>query len=70
VRLYYQTPLFFAYNFRVFNALGQLMYEDEIIPDQFSENYVEFDTSDLPGGVYMYTISRGETVASVKVVKN
>jgi hypothetical protein len=46
------------------------MYEDEIIPDQFSENYVEFDTSDLPGGVYMYTISRGETVASVKVVKN
>jgi hypothetical protein len=70
VRLYYQTPLFFPYNFRVFNALGQLMYEDEIVPDQFSENYVEFDTSNLPIGVYMYTISRGETVATVKIVKN
>lgn len=69
VRLYYQTPTFLPYTFRVFNMLGQQLYEEELNPDQFSENYVKFDTSDLPKGVYVFSIGRGDAIVSVKFPK-
>lgn len=69
VRLYYQTPTFLPYKFRVFNMLGQQLYEEELTPDQFSENYVKYDTSDLPRGVYVFSIGRGDAIVSVKFPK-
>jgi len=69
LRLFYQTPIFLPYQFRVFNMLGQLMYEEELNPKQFYENYVKFDSSNLPQGVYVLSISRGNAVVSVKFPK-
>jgi hypothetical protein len=69
VKLYYQTPLFLPYAFRVFNMLGQTVFEKEITPDQFSQNFVEFNFNDLPSGVYVLTISRGIAMVSVKFPK-
>jgi serine protease len=67
--VFYQTPNFQAYTFRVFNALGQLMHEEKLQPDPFGENYVRFDSSTLPRGVYFLMVGRGTAVASRKFAK-
>jgi hypothetical protein len=69
VRLYYQTPNFLPFNFRVFNMLGQLMYEETLRPQQFGENYVEYDPSLLPRAVYVLAIGRGDAVVARKFPK-
>jgi hypothetical protein len=68
-RVYYQTPNFQPYNFRVFNMLGQLLYEEELTPQQFSENYVDFETTNWPRGVYVMSIGRGDVIKSRKFPK-
>lgn len=69
LRVYYQTPNFQPYTFRVFNMLGQLLYESKLEPKQFSENYVDFETTDLPRGVYVMSIGRGDAIKSRKFPK-
>jgi len=71
VRVYYQTPNFQPYNFRVFNILGQQLYEKQWTPQQFSESYFDFDfdTTNLPKGVYVYSIGRGNVIKSIKFPK-
>ncbi|MCB0523258.1 MAG: S8 family serine peptidase [Saprospiraceae bacterium] len=69
VTLNYQTPIFFPYQFRVFNMLGQLIHQEELNPNQFYANSVKFDFSDLPRGVYVLSISRGNAIVSVKFPK-
>lgn len=68
-RVYYQTPTFDPYQFRVFNMLGQLMYEEQLAPQPFGINYVEFDASDLPAAVYVFSIGRNKNVKSRKFPK-
>ncbi len=71
VRVYYQTPNFQPYNFRVFNMLGQQLFEKQWTPQQFSESYIdfEFETANLPRGVYIYSIGRGNAIKSIKIPK-
>ncbi len=71
IRVYYQTPNFQPYTFRVFNMLGQQLFEKKWTPPQFSESYYdfEFDTSNLPKGVYVYSIGRGNAIKSIKFPK-
>ncbi len=71
IRVYYQTPNFQAYNFRIFNMLGQQLYEEEFTPLQFSENYTDFDfdMNLLPRGVYVVTVGRGNVIRSKKIPK-
>jgi subtilisin family serine protease len=66
---FYQTPTFESYQFRVFNMMGQLVYEEVLHPDQFSANRVEFDAQNLPAGVYVATIGRGKNIVSRKFPK-
>ncbi|HRI59812.1 MAG TPA: S8 family peptidase [Saprospiraceae bacterium] len=68
-RVYYQTPTFDKYQFRVFNMLGQLLYEKELTPQQFGVNYVEYDGSNLPAGIYTMSVGRNNTVTSRKFPK-
>jgi serine protease len=67
--IFYQTPNFEKYQFRVFNALGQLMYEQELQPKQFQANYVEFDASFLRTGVYIMSVGRGKVQTARKFFK-
>lgn len=69
MRVYYQTPNFQPYTFRVFNMLGQLMFEQKLEPQQFSENYLDFETTYLPRGVYVMSIGRGDAIKSRKFPK-
>ncbi|MBX2891416.1 MAG: S8 family peptidase [Saprospiraceae bacterium] len=68
-KVYYQTPIFEKYRFRVFNMLGQLLHEQELTPQQFGVNYVEYDAKDLPAGVYVMSIGRNNFVVSRKFPK-
>lgn len=68
-RLYYQIPNFLPFQFRVFNMLGQLVHEQTLLPQQFGENYVEYDPSLLPRAVYVLAIGRGDAVVSRKFPK-
>ena len=69
VRMFYQTPIFLPYQFRVVNMLGQEIYQETLYPKQFNENYVKYDFSNLPRGVYVLSISRGNAIVSVKFPK-
>lgn len=69
LRVYYQTPNFQPHTFRVFNMLGQQLYEEKLTPLQFSENYVDFETTHLPKGVYVMSIGRGDAIKSRKFPK-
>lgn len=71
VRVYFQTPNFQPYTFRVFNMLGQQLFEEEFKPKQFSESYAdfEFETENLPKGVYVYSIGKGNAIKSIKFPK-
>ena len=63
-RIEFQTPTFLPYRFRVFNMLGQQLYDKEITPHQFASNVIEYDASQLPRGVYVMSIGRGKLITS------
>lgn len=65
----FQTPIFQPYKFRVFNMLGQQLYEREITPQRFAANYIDYDASDLPNGIYVMSIGRGKFIKSRKFPK-
>jgi len=69
VVILYQTPSTQRHTFRVFNMLGQLMHEESLSPQEFAPNQIEFDTSQLPSGVYTFSIGRGDVVKSRKFRK-
>lgn len=69
ITMYYQTPNFEPYQFRVFNMLGQLLHEETLHPQQFGVNYVTFDISNLPRAVYVASLGRNKTVISRKFPK-
>lgn len=64
-----QTPTYTPYRFRVFNMLGQQLYEDTLTPDPFSSNIWKYDASSLPRGVYVVAFGRNDAWRSVKFVK-
>lgn len=67
--IYYQTPTFEEHQFRVFNMLGQLMYEEAVVPNQFDANVFELDASLFPAGVYVVALSRNKNVSATKILK-
>jgi hypothetical protein len=65
----FQTPNYVPYQIRVFNMLGQQMYEETLTPSPFSNNIWKYDTHALPAGVYSVAFGRKEAWRSVKFVK-
>lgn len=66
---FYQTPNFEEHYFRVFNMLGQLMYEEAVFPNQFAANTFELDAALYPAGVYVVALSRNKNVSATKILK-
>lgn len=69
LEVFYQTPSTLPHTFRVFNMLGQLMYEEALSPLEFSANRIEYDSSQLPSGIYTMSIGRGDAIKSRKFRK-
>lgn len=66
----YETPNFAPYELRIYNMLGQLLFTDSIVPDQFSDkNYVWEDARYLPAGVYTVSLHQGRNRAVRKFRK-
>lgn len=69
-QVYYQAlSSSVTYKFRVFNMLGQLMYEKSVVPKQFEANIIEFDANILPAGIYTFSISDVRNIVSRKFAK-
>jgi Subtilase family/Secretion system C-terminal sorting domain len=69
VTVFYETPDFEPYRFRVFDMLGRLLFEDNLKPEQFGKKQYRFDAGHLPSGVYVITIGRGAVIKSAKFVR-
>ena len=65
----FKTPDYFPYRIRIHNALGQLLYDDEIIPNRFEDNEIEIDVFKYSPGVYIATLIKGQIKSSAKFVK-
>ncbi|HNE29629.1 MAG TPA: T9SS type A sorting domain-containing protein, partial [Saprospiraceae bacterium] len=70
LEVHYETPNFEPYTFRVFNMLGQLVFEDKIVPEQYGEKvYFWEDVYNLPAGVYIASFHQGRARVAKKFVK-
>ena len=69
IEIEFQTPNFNAYPIRIFNALGQLMYEKSVQPEPFAPSREIVPVRTWPAGVYWVAISRGKYVKSKKFLK-
>lgn len=67
--VYFQTPTLNPHSFRVFNMLGQLMYEEQVQPQQFAASHVDFNAAWWPAGVYVMTLSRGKFIIARNFLK-
>lgn len=70
LKVRFQTPAYVEYTILVHNMLGQLMFEDTLLPTPFSNNVKKLDVSALPAGVYSVSFGRNDAWRSVKFVKN
>jgi subtilisin family serine protease len=64
----YETPDNEPYDFRIYNALGQLVFQTQDIPNSFGVKSLEVDVSNWPDGLYAVSIQRGEEQFSRKLI--
>ncbi|MCS6930084.1 MAG: S8 family peptidase [Saprospiraceae bacterium] len=69
VQVRFQTPTYQPYRLRIFNMLGQLIYESDFTPEPFNANIWKHNLAHLPQGVYCLSIGRNDAWRSVKFVK-
>jgi len=55
----YETPDFEEYEIRIFNVLGQLVYQEQFEPQRFGEKIKTVDVSRLASGMHILTVFRG-----------
>lgn len=56
----YETPDFERYDFRIYNALGQLIYRNTETPNRFATKRLDIDSRNWAPGVYFVAIQRGK----------
>jgi hypothetical protein len=60
LEIVYETPDYEPYQFRIYNALGQLVYRNEEAPYPFVSKIHRVDVTNLPAGTYFVAILKGE----------
>lgn len=64
-----QAPSYSPYQVRIFNMLGQQVYEGTFTPEPFSTNLWKHNVASLPRGVYSLSFGRNDAWRSVKFIK-
>ena len=64
----YETPDNERYDFRIYNALGQLVFQTQDLPNSFGIKTLEVDVSNWPDGLYAVSIQRGEEQFTRKLI--
>ncbi len=62
VTIHYETPDFAQYEFRIYNALGQLVYRNNDTPARFQQKRLEVDVSRWQAGLYVVEVFRNDSV--------
>lgn len=64
----YETPDNEPYEFRIYNALGQLVYRNQDLPNRFGTKTLEVNVGDWPQGLYTVSVQRGNEQFSRKLI--
>ena len=64
----YETPDFNNYQLRIFNMLGQVVYQEEIFPSRFGKKFYRKEMSNYAPGTYILQLSREDQVVHSKFV--
>lgn len=64
----YETPDFETYEFRIYNALGQLVYRNNDTPARFREKRLQVDVSRWQAGMYVVEVFKGDSVETEPVI--
>jgi subtilisin family serine protease len=64
----YETPDFEAYNIRIFNALGQLMYRNAVTPPRFAFKRETVNVQGWAAGFYVVVLEKGKERVQRKFV--
>ena len=64
----FESPDFEPYDLFVYNALGQLVFRNSIIPQRFSRKRQRIDVQNWPPGLYFLTLARGKSKVQAKFI--
>lgn len=56
----YETPDFEPYSLRIFNTLGQLMYQEDVTPPRFLFKRTTIDVQNWATGFYLLVLEKGK----------
>ena len=68
IQFEYETPDFEDYELSIFNALGQLVHQETILPNKFGKKIYRNDFPNLINGTYFIQLHKGDRSASSKFV--
>ena len=69
INIEYRTPDITAYEINIYNAMGQLLYTEEI-PEFCAAKTLNLPTNDWPSGVYIVTLGNSSDFVSSKFTLN
>ncbi len=69
VSVSFETPDYATYTFRIFNTLGQLMWEEKVVPEPFGQKIWYFNPFNWAAGMYFITLNRGRKQVVEKFLK-
>jgi hypothetical protein len=70
LQIRYQTPDYEKkYAFRVFNMLGQQIYDEAFAPPAFEAKIKNLDVSNWPQGMYILVLEQGKKQITKKFIK-
>ena len=70
ITIQFETPDFEPYQLIISNALGQMVFEREVIPPRFAEPAITENLSWLSPGIYNVTLLRGNSIVSKRLMVN
>lgn len=68
INIDYSTPDFEEYTFLVYNAIGQLMFEESVIPSGFEKKTFPIPINGWAAGVYFVVLRKGKATITEEIV--
>lgn len=69
LKIFYSTPDLETIPYKIFNSIGQLVLEGEIVPDPSVGGIKEIDVANLPPSTYFLSLEKGDKLLVEKFIK-
>lgn len=66
IRATFTFPEFKAYDWSIYNAIGQKLQTGTFLPQRFAPNYLDLNVSNLLPGIYWFTIENARGIESAR----